>query len=75
MHKEDGLRRALLAAARVGVLIAHVRDVIDVVNIWTEDFPVKSRILEFDVALELLGEMMRDFLRPGEQGHLWFGFL
>lgn len=50
VHDQDRLSRALLAAERVGVLVARVRDVVEVVDVGTQDFPVESSVLDLDLA-------------------------
>jgi hypothetical protein len=44
--EEDGLRRALLAAACVGVLVAHPRYVVRVGHIWAQNLPIEACVFQ-----------------------------
>ena len=54
VHKEDGLGGALLATAGIGVLVAHVRNVLHIrlLGIGAENLPVEPSVLELDLNKE-----------------------
>jgi hypothetical protein len=60
VHKQHGLCAALLAGARVGVLVTLPRDVVDVADIGAEDLPVKAGVLDLDTPLEVSGKDLSD---------------
>ena len=64
--EENALRRALLARARVCVLVALPRDVIEVADVRTEYLPVESGILDLDLAFRNLEQVLGDLGTTGE---------
>ena len=64
--EENALRRALLARARVCVLVALPRDIIEVADVRTEYLPVESGILDLDLAFRNLEQVLGDLGTTGE---------
>ena len=46
VHEEDGLRAALLAAARIRILVGLPRHIVHVAHIWPQQLPVEAGILQ-----------------------------
>lgn len=67
VHEEDGLRAALLARARVRVLVALPGHVVDVAHVGAQDLPVEARVLDANAAAQVGGQLLRDGVAAGEE--------
>ena len=56
MHEEDALCGALLAAARVRVLVTLPRDIVHLSHVRAENLPVEARVFEVRLAAHLQRE-------------------
>mmetsp|Transcript_53628 Transcript_53628/g.143433 ORF Transcript_53628/g.143433 Transcript_53628/m.143433 type:complete len:342 (-) Transcript_53628:796-1821(-) len=64
----DALCTALLAAAGISILVTLPSNVVEVLNVRTEDLPVEPSILDLDLSVQLLGKSLRDPRGTGELG-------
>mmetsp|Transcript_106226 Transcript_106226/g.342706 ORF Transcript_106226/g.342706 Transcript_106226/m.342706 type:complete len:433 (+) Transcript_106226:179-1477(+) len=69
VHKEHGLRGALLATEGVRVLISLPDHVLDVRGVRAEDLPIETGVLQLHAATEVSAEFFGNVLRTGEEGH------
>lgn len=56
------MRRIFLIVVRVRVLIVNVCYVINVIDVWVENFLIEFSVFEFDVVVEFFCEMVCNFL-------------